>query len=82
MLIKKKNENLFEFQIVWIILYWSTYLMCFCILPLLVCYFEAPEFTELGKIKYSIKINLLWYLAYAMILLIYIGYNIVEEANL
>ena len=46
----------------WYILYWSTYLMCWTVLPILMAYLDNGYFSFKDKFIYGIKYNIYYYL--------------------
>lgn len=60
----------------WRIVYWSSQLLTWLVLPLMQSYTQAGEFTAWGKIKSSLWDNVIYYASYlfiAVILVIYIA---------
>eukprot|EP01022_Parablepharisma_sp_SALTPOND_P004386 TRINITY_DN1201_c0_g1_i1.p1 TRINITY_DN1201_c0_g1~~TRINITY_DN1201_c0_g1_i1.p1 ORF type:complete len:686 (+),score=41.23 TRINITY_DN1201_c0_g1_i1:108-2060(+) len=45
----------------WNIIYWTGFLLCWVVLPILTTYLDACEFTVWGKLRYSLKINMIYY---------------------
>ncbi|XP_071952878.1 G-protein coupled receptor-associated protein LMBRD2B-like [Antedon mediterranea] len=61
--------------IIWKIVYWTTFLLTWAVIPLLKSYANAGDFTVRGKLKSAFIENLIWYGSYLVIfgaLLIYV----------
>jgi hypothetical protein len=70
------NENL---KIIWNIVYWTTYAMCWLVLPILSTYLESGDFRIKGRLWYAFKINLLIYLAGAVLLSCFVIWMAVQN---
>lgn len=60
----------------WRVVYWSSQLLTWIVLPLMQSFIQAGEFTFLGKLKSSLWDNMIYYTSYlfiAIILLVYIA---------
>ena len=60
-----KGKTEFEVKILgymWNGLYWAGFILCWGLLPIITSYEDSCEFTVLGKLKYSIKLNAIYYI--------------------
>ncbi|XP_038048616.1 G-protein coupled receptor-associated protein LMBRD2-like [Patiria miniata] len=63
---------------IWLIVYWTTFILTWIIMPLMKSYANAGDFTISGKLKSAIIQNAIWYGSYLLIfgvLLIYVAAN-------
>jgi len=63
----------------WYFNYWTTYVLNFVVLPFLMEYIEAGEFTYRGKVKRSLIRNLPYYILYAIMLSVCIVFLMTTE---
>ncbi|CAF0997675.1 unnamed protein product [Rotaria sordida] len=65
-----------SYEVLWRIVYWTSQILTWLILPLMQSFCETGEFSIKGKIKYAIKANLIYYgtlLFIFIILIIYVA---------
>jgi predicted RND superfamily exporter protein len=63
---------------VWQVFYWTAFVMCWAVLPLLMNYVQTGEFTVQGKIKRAVKEQARYYLiigSIGIVLLIYLWFK-------
>lgn len=63
----------------WQIIYWTVYILSWCIIPILQEYEAAGDFTFFNKLKRSLKRNAFFYLVLILIGSIFIAYLLFEE---
>lgn len=64
--------------IIWSIVYWTSYLLTWVVMPLMKSYVCAGEFSVRGKLKTALVENAIWYGSYLLIcgvFLIYVAFN-------
>ena len=65
------SENIYS---LWRIVYWSSQLLTWLVLPLMQSFTQAGEFSFMGKLKSSLWDNMIYYTSYAFIAIILIIY--------
>lgn len=63
-------------NLVWRFVYWTSNALSWLVIPILQCYLRSGHFTFLGRLRYSIITNMVWYGSYLLIFgcfLIYLG---------
>ncbi|CAD8159086.1 unnamed protein product [Paramecium octaurelia] len=78
-----KNEQELEdtkIEIIWIVLYWVTFLLTWFFLPITLDYEDAGEFTFKQKLIRAIKINLITYAIFGVLGIAFTIYLLVEKS--
>lgn len=65
----------------WYIYFYGSFTLNWTIIPFVIGYLEAGEFTIRGKSWFSIKYNAPWYLAYFVAFLLLLGYLFLTKSG-
>ncbi len=68
-------------MIVWRVLYWTNFVLCWVLLPTIKNFLSSAEFTFKGKALYALKIRAIWLSLYAGIVVFYIIYYLVTTGG-
>ncbi|XP_071811243.1 G-protein coupled receptor-associated protein LMBRD2-like isoform X2 [Apostichopus japonicus] len=64
--------------IIWSIVYWTSYLLTWIVMPMMKSYVSAGAFTVRGKLKAAVVENLIWYGSYLLIFGVFLIYAAVD----
>lgn len=76
---EESEEILKLIKILWNILYWTVYVLSWLVIPIFQEYEASGDLTFIGKLKRSLKRNLIFYLIIFLVGSIFVGYLLIRE---
>jgi hypothetical protein len=73
------NQELFVYQVTYAVIYWAIYVLSWVIIPVAQEYERAGDFTPKARLKRAIRTNVIMYLIFLVVGVVFILYLIIKQ---